>query len=366
MLSSDIAEGLLKGVLTALLPGLHPLLLPFSSEVSISVAYGIYSALSSLPSVFLGAFSSVTAYTAIVAHRLVRRGRGAHALLLYAAGALLGILFPLFYYPLTDLLSIRLPAVLMFLFLLFVAVLTVLRSRNPLMAALLATMYGTLGIIVLQTPFPVSQPLTISIASLFGASTVLIALFSRERFRYGREGRFNVNSLLRGGLFGFITAFVIAYFPAVSLSVAAFMIQPLFRVRDEEMMVATGSSASSSLFLTAAGKVYGLVRSSFAAGLPETPYIPRVFASLAFGVSTGVLLLLLLSRALYSLYSRRLLKVVAVFTVLAVSYGLSGIAGLLLSVSMMCAGTLTHLLGVEKRVAMFFLLIPTLAYYAPI
>ena len=363
---SDTVSGLLLGSVTALLPGLHPLLFSFRSDVASSIAYGVYSALSIIPSAFLGAFSVSTAYTAVVTHRLVSRGKGARVVLLYSAGVVVGLLLSLVYYPLTALLGVRLPPILIFSVLLYVSVLTVVRSRRPLIAALLAVLYSLYGFIVLKLPLPVREPLTVSISGLFGASSVLVAALSRSEFRYGREGSVPWQVLLRGAVFGMVCAFIIACFPAVSVSLAAFLVHPLLKVRDEEMVVASGSAASSSLLLTAYGKNFGYVRSSFAAALPDYVYLPRVWSAVAFGVCVGAAMALALAPLVYRAYSARSVKLLSVLFVILLAFSVSGVPGVLLSVSSIFAGALTHLLGVEKRIAMFFLLAPTLLYYSPV
>ena len=366
MWCSSTVEGFLAGIFTALLPGLHPLLFSYSSDVAASVAHGLYSSLSVIPSTFLGAFSVSTAYTAVVAHRLVSRGKGAQVVLLYLAGALAGILLTLVYFPLATLLSFRAPHFLVFSVLLYVSVLAVVCSRKPAVAALLALFYSLYGLVVLKLPLPVRHPLTVAISGLFGASSVLVAALSEQDVRYGKCRGVDWPVLLRGAVFGLISAFLISYFPAISVSLAAFIIEPVLRARDEEMVVASGSVATSSLLLTAYGKNFGMVRSSFAAALPDYVYLPRVWAAVAFGACIGVFLALVLAPSLYRFYSSRRVKLLSLLFVAALAYTLSGVPGVLLSLSSTLAGVLTHVFGVEKRVAMFFLLAPTLLYYAPV
>ncbi len=361
----DTASSVLAGVLLSLIPGFHPLLLSLGSAMAVSIVYGMYTALSVIPSVYLGAFSAATAYTAIVAHRLVRRGLGRHAVVLYVFGTLFGILLAVLYLPLTAVLSIRLPRVLIFSFLVAVALVTVLSSRRPIMALFLSAFYALYGFIVLDPAFPVSNPLPVAVSGIFGASTVLLSVFERRRMPLGKIGRIDFISILRGAVFGFIAAMLTAYFPAVSLSLATFVVQPLLRVTDEEMMVANGASASSAAVLTAVGRKYGLVRSALAAALPQHFSLPDLLACYSISLLLGASIAVLVLPLLYRLYSRRIIKVSALATVAIFAHFLAGPPGIVLLVSATLAGTLTHLSGVEKRVAMFFLLGTTLIYYAP-
>ena len=326
----------------------------------------MYSSLSIISSTFLGAFSVSTAYTAVVAHRLVNRGKGAYVVLLHSAGAIAGLILAVMYFPLADILGFKIPPFFIFSLLSLVSILMVVRSRRPAIALLLAVIYSLYGIIVLKMPLPVAQPLTISISGIFGASSVLISSLSTTKLCYGREGSIPFLVILRGAVFGLISSLIISYFPAISLSLAAFLIAPLLQVRDEDMVVASGSAATSSLLLTAYGKNFDLTRSSFAASLPEYVYIPRVWSAVSLGVCAGVVLALILAPLLYRMYSAQSVKFLSILFVIALAFSISGIPGILLSISSIFAGTLTNIFGVEKRIAMFFLLAPTLLYYAPI
>ena len=329
-----------------------------------AIVYGIYSSLSIVPSVYLGAFSAATAYTYIIAHRLVARGKGLHAVHLYVFGSVLGIVLAFLYLPLSSLLSLCLPHFLIFLILLCVAVLSILRSGRPFPALLLAVFYSTFGYLVLNH-YPLENPLPPAISGLFGGSTILLAFLSHESPPLGKTAPFDYFAMLRGAVFGLLTAFVVSYFPAVSLSLAAFLVQPILSVRDEEMMVAAGSASSASLLLTGIGRSYGLVRSSFAAALSSSPsFSVLLFVSAA--VLIGAALAFLLTPVLYRIYSRRWVKAAALFTILASAYVFFGSLSLPLVLASVFAGTLTHIFGVEKRIAMFFLLFPTMLYYAPI
>jgi len=358
-----VFEAVLLGLATALLPGLHPILLRFSSDAAAAIVHGIYTSLSVLPSVYLGAFSATTAYTYIIAHRLAQRGRGLHAVLLHSIGAVMGVILALLYLPVAYILSVRLPHYLIFVILLLVAVITIIRSVRPLYALLLGGFYASLGYVILHA-YPLSNPLPPAISGLFGASTIFVSLLSRSSVPLGSTDRVPAMMILRGSVFGLLAAFIVAYFPAVSLSLAGFAIHPLLRIRDDEMMVATGASASAALLLTGFGRNFGLIRSSFAAALSPEPALSTILLAGA-AVFMGAALALSLAPFLHRAYTHPVSKVFALLFILLLAAYFYGLLALPLVVITTLAGTLTHVVGVEKRVAMFFLLFPTMLYYVP-
>ncbi len=359
----SVLEAILLGIFSALVPGFHPILLRLTSDVAAALVFGVYTSLSIVPSVYLGAFSAATAYTYIVAHRLVSGGKGLYAVYLYVLGTVLGIILAFLYYPLSVLLSVRLPRAVLFFILVYVAVLSVLRSARPIPAAILAVFYSMYGYLVLNY-YPLDNALPAAISGLFGGSTIFLALLSKEVYPLGDVCSVDIVSLLRGAVFGLLIAFAVSYFPAVSLSLAAFLVQPILSVRDEEMMVAAGSSASASLILTGTGRSYGLVRSSFAAALSSSPSFSTLLVASA-AVLIGAALAILLTPFLYRIYSNRFVKAAAFIAIVAGAGVFLGVPSVPLVLASTFAGTLTHIFGVEKRVAMFFLLFPTLLYYAP-
>ena len=275
----SVADGLVKGVVTGLLPGTHPLLFSFLSSPSTATAYGVYSVLSIVPAVLVGAYSADNAFASVGARKDVRY---------YIYGALFALVVFFTFFPLWAYLSIRPPRLFVALILLLFSSLTIISSRNKVGAFFVALLSGVLGYVVLKTAVGVAYPLVWLMMGLYGLSNTLWIQIGKEVL----EVDDSPGEWMHGAVLGFIAGSVVAYIPSASLSLVLFLFAPILE-RIPVKILATTSAA--------------------------------------------------------------MLPAAAVFV--------SGLAGLCLLFAATSIGLISRFLGVEKRVLMFSLLIPTLIYY---
>ncbi len=348
------------GAILGLIPGVHPLLFHWSSDAVAAIVYAFYTVFSLLPTVTVGAFVAGLAFSFVAAHRLaVRRGL-LHSVALLLVGVVSGAVLSMIFYPLRFLLAIRPPRFAVFAVLIVTAALLVLRSNRPALAALVGALSGALGLLVLRAGDVV--PL---VSGLFGVSTAVLALVaSRRRIPVGKFPDFDWYLVLRGAVFGFLAGLLVSVFPAMSVSVAALFVSLVLPLCADEMVVAAGSATSSSLVLSLYSRSAGIQRTALAAAVRGSSIaLVGIFAA---SVLFASLLFAYVLRRLVPLYTSRvlpLLGVVVPFAVVGLRFGFTGLAVL---VSSAVVGALPHLLGVEKSLLMYSLIVPTLLYYAPV
>lgn len=196
-ISLAILFGLICGIFTGLIPGIHinlvasfvfMILLQYSIEINLFyiavfiVTLGItHSFIDFIPSLFLGVPSADTVVSMLPGHQLVQEGKGFEALHLTAWGSLGGV-FVLFLiyifayfviYPHYESISKHIGKILLFviLYLIFFEE----DSNSKFWALIIVLLSGGFGMIVLNSLY-VQNPLFLIFTGMFGTATLLISL----------------------------------------------------------------------------------------------------------------------------------------------------------------------------------------------
>ncbi|MHC1635710.1 MAG: tripartite tricarboxylate transporter permease, partial [Candidatus Methanospirareceae archaeon] len=286
------ALGMLLGVMTGLIPGIHPnnvalILLslnPFilskmhsigiSKETSLILfAVTIVSAsishtfLGFLPAAFIGAPDADTALSLLPAHRLLLEGRAYEATVLSAIGSFGAVIFSLlslvpFYFILSHpfYLYETIQSYMLFILIGISMLLILTESFTEVMvpyhAVILSSfvflLSGFFGYVIIDMPvrslFLHSSPLFPAITGLFGLSTILFSLMHTPNIPEQRieepfiEKREVMKSIIAGSTFGAIVSFL----PAITAAHATVMAMLARRNREPEQVIVTLSSVNTS------------------------------------------------------------------------------------------------------------------------
>ena len=237
------------GTFCGLLPGVHPnnmvpLAVALTAALSLDslcavvfiVSMGISNIfISYIPSTFLGVPEEGTALSVLPAHRMVREGRGLHAIRLVTTGCLLGLLVGLALLPFFLLLGGRLYSVLknyVGIVVATIAVIMILTERSPGKmgwAVLVFLLSGLLGLVSLSGKLCSGDAALIPLfTGLFGLSTLLIGLESGKlppQHEREEELRLNPRIFGVGGCVGSFIGMLPAVGPAQATVVAQLMTQ---------------------------------------------------------------------------------------------------------------------------------------------
>jgi len=305
----DMLEGVLKGVVAAAVPGLHPMIFGSEEPYTLGLMYGVFMGMS----VYLsgkGIYHAETAGGTAPVLRNLLMGIGLGLLLIPVAYFLYGV---------------ELPRIVVF-FILLTGALFLLKEAP--VAFLLSS---TLGLIVLRFPVTVVSPLSSGLFYLFGLLFVL-----------GGEVATRVTDWKRG-----VLASLLTYVPALPPSTWARLLG------NSDVSVAAALSPLFSLVAL----TYGKTRSAMAA------YVEYPHPEILFLVGTTYLLAFLATVSLLELLRAKRVSLPRELGlgIMAGHAALFGLGNLLLLV----AATAAVLLSERKPAAYFgFIITPTLLYYA--
>ncbi|MBW2969521.1 tripartite tricarboxylate transporter permease [Candidatus Woesearchaeota archaeon] len=250
--------GLLLGFFAGLIPGIHTNLLAvviaglhfdvwFSSVLLVSLAVS-RSVVDAVPTVFLGASEDVMAL--LPGHRLLKKGYGIEAVKFCVIGSVLGVVFgmlliPFFLFVFPLLFSLLKPVLFWILLMLVIFLL----FRDSWWAFVVFFLSGLLGLLVLNS---VREPLFPLLSGLFGASGLLMSLFSRVSVPFQADtdvARLPKLSLFSSVVFGALAGGIVTLFPGLGPSQAAALSQ-IKRQRSFSFLVLVGALGTVDVLIS--------------------------------------------------------------------------------------------------------------------
>lgn len=373
------AAGMLLGVFTGLLPGIHinavsTLLVTAPFEplnfaalvVSLSVTHTFFDF---IPSVYLGAPEEETALSVLPGHKMLLQGRGYEAVANSAFGALVGIV----------LIILLLPFILLFMpalygiasphigFLIFLVALVMVRE-NTLKAIFVFLLSGYLGLAFLDYDKNILLPL---LTGLFAIPSLLESLKTETNIPI-QSDEFEVNktAVFKGSLAGFLSGIVVGILPGVGSSTAASLTQEISK--EEGFLASLGAIAtSSSLMAIISLYLIGKTRSGAAAAIKQVMDIGLndvlllVFLALFVGVLAfvGSLITAKVFWRLLRKVEYKKLSLGVIVLLVGLSFALTGLNGLLVLVLSSAIGQLAPRWGLKRSLNMGVLMVPTTVYY---
>ncbi|MDY6768691.1 MAG: tripartite tricarboxylate transporter permease [Candidatus Nanohaloarchaea archaeon] len=382
------------GVVTGLLPGLHPnsvifLLLPiyFRSPIGprlfVAFAAGmatVHTFVSFIPSIFVGAPEGDTALSTLPGHRFLHAGRGREAVELTVVGGLLATVLAVLALPL---LFITIPPIYsgvashMHLLLLGVLVYLTLDAERPPAAVVVILLAGVLGVFSLNSPLANTQYVLFPLfAGVFGLAIILESLAAGVGTpRQGRSLPVRLHQAARSSGIGFLAGILAGFLPGIGSSQSILLLQRAARPDTEEFLAALGGVTTTDLFISlAALYLIGNPRSGAAVAMQQVlpsirlPVILQVLGMSLVGVGSGALITLRVTNVVVTglrrVNYRYLLAGTGVF-IAAGSVVLNGWFGLLVLTTAASLGVLTARLGVRRSTCMAVLIVPTIITYGP-
>ncbi|MDY6770228.1 MAG: tripartite tricarboxylate transporter permease [Candidatus Nanohaloarchaea archaeon] len=388
-----LGGGMAAGIVTGLLPALHPnsvifLLLPlyFGADIApvVFVAFAtgvstVHTFVSFVPAVFVGAPEGETALSTLPGHGLLHEGRGVEAVERTVHGGLVAALLAVAALPaLLYLVPLVYGTVAshMHLVLLLLLAGLVVTERRPGAAAGVVVLAGLLGVGALSSSLANTQYILFPLfAGLFGLPIILESL--RQGGGVPAQGRslpVPAGSTVRGGIAGFAAGVVAGFLPGAGSSQSVLLVDGIAGMERDGFLVALGGVTTADLFVSlVALHAIGNPRSGAAVAMQQV--LPRVDLGTTLqvagmcmvGVGTGALVTRRLARraaaGLAAVDYDRLLAAVAVF-IAAGSIALAGSFGLLVLATATATGALAGELGVRRSDCMAALIVPTILHYA--
>lgn len=272
-ISLAILFGLLCGIFTGLIPGIHinlvasfvfMIVLQYSIEINLFyiavfiVTLGItHSFIDFIPSLFLGVPSADTVVSMLPGHQLVQEGKGFEALHLTAWGSLGGILILFiiylfayyFIYPYYESISQHIGKILLFviMYLIFFEE----DSNSKFWALIIVLLSGGFGMIVLNSLY-VQNPLFLIFTGMFGTATLLVSLLDSNSIIPNQntdESNFSFNKNYLGAIgLGGVSAMICSILPGIGNAQAGTLAITFFRGVTAKTMIVILSSINTINF----------------------------------------------------------------------------------------------------------------------
>lgn len=390
--------GILGGVVTGLIPGLHvnllsvlvvsfsPLFLLYVSPVTlgvfiISLAIS-QSFLNNIPGIYLGAPEAGLELNVLPGHRLLLKGEGHNAVVYTLIGSLgsllLGmVLFPFFIWAMARMADF-VQQIVGYLLIIIIAYMILKEKGYSKKLASTAAFFlsGTLGMIIFSLP-GLKQPLLPLLSGLFGISLLLLSLFQKSHIpeqdftrplTISKSNTFKSVSAATGA--GFLAAFL----PGFGSSQAAIMATNVVGdIGDEGFLSLVGGINTANMLISlAAAYILDKARNgaivavnSIMGGIGMTEMLLFLAVSLAAGGVATILTLKfskLFAHYITKVNYRLLIKIIIVF-IAGLTFYFDGLMGLLILLTATALGLYTSYLNVGKNHLMGCLILPVILYF---
>ncbi|MEM0498429.1 MAG: tripartite tricarboxylate transporter permease [Methanothrix sp.] len=409
--------GFLLGVISGLIPGLHvntfaamllgasPAMMklglsPYHVAVIILAASISQTFLDAIPTVFVGAPDSDTVLAVLPGHRLMLRGRGIEAVRLSAMGSAGSFLVALALIPLLSWIFSSYYDLLMEwigLILLGIAIIMIMKERDADPApyktmkrrALALSVFltsGLLGIFAFENQDLLFSPLELEpdillplLSGIFGASSLILSIFSSTEMGEQRETGFELSALplVRSIILGGAAGSVVAWIPGVSPAVATMLTRLGRGVEDEDqsarefLVSISGVNTSCAVLSLVALFVISRPRSGAAAAINELIDLDARHLQAMIVIATAVALvsyittiwLACIAGSLLSKIDYRKLSILVLGSLALIAFIFTGAFGIFIFLVSTLIGLAPHLAGIRKTHAMGVLMLPLIVYY---
>lgn len=384
-----LGSGVALGVLTGLIPGIHPntvifttLPLYFSYDIGLTSYMSLVAGLSVshtfhdfLPAIFLGAPEADSALSALPGGRMAARGRGIEAFRLTVVGGVFSVTAAILVSPF---LLIVLPGIYSFLepymayllaFFLSYLVFRSSRLRNSLVVAVLSGALGTLSFSMDVNQEFVLIPV---FSGLFALPSIYHALESDFRLPPQAAARPSRGKAARGGTVGLVAGLMAGIFPGLGAAASTSFLSPLLGSREEFLAGMGGVNTSDIIVSFIALLLIGKSRSGASValsaisrvGMRETAFLvgcSLVAASIAAPLALQVAPWFV--RALRKIEMNLVLRMVVLLLVFS-TFFLTGLPGLLVLATSSFIGYAALHSG-ERACCMAVLMVPAIGFYLP-
>lgn len=411
------AFGFLLGAISGLIPGLHvntfaaillgvsPAMMklgisPYHVAVIILAASISQTFLDAIPTVFVGAPDSDTVLAVLPGHRLMMRGRGIEAVRLSAIGSAGSVLVALSLIPLLSWAFSNYYDLLMEhigLILLSIALIMIMKERDldpapyktmkrRAVALSVFTTSGLLGIFAFENQDLISSPLGLDpdvllplLSGMFGASSLILSIFSSTKMREQRDTGFELQALplVRSIMMGGAAGSIVAWIPGVSPAVATMLTKLGREIEDEDqsarefLVSVSGVNTSCAVLSVVALFVISRPRSGAAAAINDLIDLDagQLYTMIVIATATALvsyittIRLACIAGSLLSKIDYRNLSIFVLGSLALIAFTFTGAFGIFIFVISTLIGLAPHLAGIRKTHAMGVLMLPLIVHY---
>jgi len=388
-----MAGGTALGVLTGILPGLHPntvFVLVLSLAVFFSGFPVIYTLvfiialsisnvfLDFIPSILFGAPDPDNCLSVLPGHQMLMDGRGYEAVLLSALGGLAAIILtlltlPLLLFVIPGIYSHIHPAIHILLIAVVGWMVWTEQGLKKIWALAVFLLAGIFGMIALNT-LPSSLSLFPALTGLFGFSGLIVSFYGKSRLPEQKKTARIQTGSMKGAVTGWFAGMLAGLLPGIGSSQAAVVTGQAFRTKTKDFLVSLGGiNAANIIFTLVAFYTLGKTRSGAVSAIAQlTPSlsINELMLLMVVAMTTAfVSVILTLKTAglaithIHSISYRKLNLSIIIFLLAAVIL-LTGPLGLLISFSGTLLGIAAIKLGIKRSHMMGFLIFPTIIYFS--
>jgi putative membrane protein len=387
----SLTLGILSGIFTGLIPGLHINLLaaliveavfikifPIEILLIYIVALSItHTFLDFIPSIYLGAPSEDTIATTLIGHKYLMKGKAHAALDLTNKGSLIAIfsillVFPFLYWILPkSYLFIQkiIPLVLIWV----IGIIIFSENKTRMKTFLIILLAGFLGIVCLN--IEINQPLLPLLTGLFSTSTLFYSIKNKTTPPKQELGTFQLpkRNFIKPTLITTLVSPFFSLLPGLGSSQAAIISQKIFRNKTEKQYLILLGSINTLVISTSFLTLYLLnkTRTGAAAAikqlteitLPQMKFIFLVI--LVTGIFAYFITKIISKKVAKNLEKLNYQKIscVVIFLTTVIVILVSGFIGLLILITSTALGIFCQELGQRKSTLMASIMIPTIIYY---
>lgn len=385
------ALGILAGIFTGLMPGIHVNLVSAFVVASAGYLLDITSAfnlcvfivsmavthtfLDTIPSIFLGAPDSDKVLSVLPGHRLLLEGKGMEAVMLSVVGAIFGLVFASALIPLLVLLTPSfydaVKDYIAYILIVAVLMLFIFERKNRFWALFVFLLSGVIGLAVLNIK-ELNEPLFPLLSGLFGVGMLLVSLNMNMKIKEQEEiGDIKIEkkAVIASGIGGWLASFM----PGLGPSQVAIIISGFMKVGERAFLVLVGGLGTVNMALSLV-TFYILDKARNGAIVAVSKVIENInlyeFAALIAVclISAGIAVVITLKTArrfsiLITKVDYKKMCLIVIFIVTALVVLISGWIGFVVLAVTTAVGIFTNLKGVSKNNMMGCLLVPVIFYF---
>jgi len=387
--------GVLAGCITGLCPGLHVNMLAFfivSSSAYLSryvqpitlasfiIAVSItHTFIDFIPSIFLGSPDEDTALSILPGHSLLLQGRGHEAVMHTLYGGILGLIVILIFTPIFVFLLPKVYPFLknvMLLILLFTSFYMLLREDKKVLAFLVFSMSGLIGLSALA--LPLKESLLPMLTGLFGASSLITSIAKKQKLPKQRiaKSKMDIRGLLKIFLPTSVASSLCSFLPALGSGQAAIIASDLMKQPEKENFLMLVGSINTIVMGLSIISLYciNVKRTGSAVAISDlmsSITLSNLFVFLAVIIISGFVSFLL-GKGISKIFARNIHKInynklslgVLIFLSIVVLVFSGWLGFLVFSISTL-AGLYTIASGARRTLLMGCLMLPAILLYLP-
>jgi len=384
-----ILLGVIAGVFTGLVPGIHPNTVIFGSMpfyfysnidflsylsfiAGLSVSHTFHDF---LPAIFLSAPEADAALSSIPGTEMAAEGRGIEAFYYTVGGGVFSVLTcialaPVLFMSLKSVYGFFEP--FMAYILLFFLVFMIVDANSIFSAAPVALLAGALGVLSFRMPVNQQYILLPVFTGLFAIPAVVRTMEEKASIPEQARIEIETEAAARGGVLGFIAGVIAGVFPGLGAAASTSFLSPLMNDSEKEFLAGMGGVNTTDILMSFfAVFILGKARSGASVALKSLSQIraPEVFFLMGgsiLAVSVSAPLSLRVSGSFVAVLEKIRIKpilLLVIATIIASTVYLTGFLGLLILLTASFIGYSSILAG-ERKLCMAVLLVPSILFFS--